>query len=171
MTTHPHEQSRPWYREFWAWFALAVVGLGVASGTIVVVISLGSAPQIVTGDHQPLGKALVDTRERARAAKALGLVGQLSVNGELAELRLEAHRPADLPDELLLRFEHPFDASLDISALAVRTQDDHWQAVLDTVSPPVRARVILTDLTRSWALAGRFSDAVTGTIELESAQL
>lgn len=163
--------ARPWYREFWVWFFLAILGMGVASGTGVLVIGIQNAPQMVTGDYRPLGKVLVDTREHAARAESLGLNATLSVDGELAELVLRANLVEELPDQLLLRFQHPTDAARDVSAVARRIGPDRWQATMGRIQPPQRSRVILSDLQQSWWLRGRFSGAVAGQIGLDPEQL
>jgi len=162
---------RPWYREFWVWFFMAILGMGVASGTGVLVIGIQNAPQMVTGDYRPLGKALVDTREHTEQARRLGLTAHLSIDDGRAELSIGAHRLEALPDQLLLRFEHPTDAGRDVSAVARRIDAARWQAELGSIQPPERSRVILSDLQQTWWMAGRFSGAVAGQIGLDPEQL
>lgn len=163
--------ASPWYREFWAWFVIAILVMGVASGTGILVIGIGNAPQMVTGDYRPLGKALVDTHRRADQAEALGLSARLDVGSARAEIALEADRPGDLPEQLLLRFEHPTDTGRDVSVVARRSEEGLWQAGLESVQPPERARVIVSDLEQSWWLAGRFDGAANGRIGLAPERL
>ncbi|NBB92256.1 MAG: hypothetical protein GVY32_03710 [Gammaproteobacteria bacterium] len=164
-------QVRPWYREFWVWFFLSILGMGVVSGTSVLLIGINNAPQMVTGDYQPLGKVLVDTHERADRAADLGLGATLSVDGRLAELELRAHGLETLPDQLLLRFQHPTDAGRDVSAVARRVDVNRWQVEMGSIEPPERARVILSDLQQTWWLSGRFSGEVAGRIGLDPERL
>lgn len=163
--------ARPWYREFWVWFLLLVLAAGLASGIGVFVIGMSQAPQMVTGDYQKLGKALVDTRRRAEAAEALGLSGRLRVDGDVAELTLDARQPQNLPDQLLLRFEHPTNTERDIQAVARRVDGERWQADLSELETPARARVFVSNLQQTWWLAGRFAGATAGTIGLDTEQL
>ncbi len=163
--------ARPWYREFWVWFLLLVLAAGLASGIGVFVIGMSQAPQMVTGDYQKLGKALVDTRRRAEAAEALGLSARLSVDKGLAELTLSARQPQALPDQLLLRFEHPTSTERDIQVVALRVDGERWQADLSALEPPARARVLLSDLEQTWWLAGRYTGATAGAIGLDTEQL
>jgi hypothetical protein len=163
--------QRPWYREFWVWFFLCILGMGVASGTGVLVIGINNAPQMVTGDYQPLGKVLVNTGERSDRALALGLSGALSVTGQEAEIQLAADEAGTLPDQLLLRFQHPTDAARDISALAERVAPGRWAARLGEQRLPTRARVIVSDLSQEWWLAARFEGAVEGRLELNAEPL
>jgi len=162
---------RPWYREFWVWFMLGILGMGVASGTGVLVIGIKNAPQMVTGDYQPLGKALVDKRAHAERAASLGLSASLTVGGDVAELAMSANRIEELPDQLLLRFQHPTDAGRDVSAVARKTGPDRWEAAMGDIQPPTRSRVILSDLQQTWWLRGRFSGQLTGQIGLDPEQL
>lgn len=170
MKTALNKPARPWYREFWAWFVLAIPALGVASGVAMIVISLHNAPQEITGDHQRLGKTTVATGSMSGAAQALGLGGQLTVDRHRVELLLKADRPEALPSSLLLRFDHPVDARFDTSVMLERRDTSHWVADLSE-QPPARARVILTDPMREWGLAGRYQGVVEGSISLDHRQL
>jgi len=157
---------RPWYREFWAWFFIAILSLGVGSGVAVLVIGIQHAPQMVGGDYQKLGKALVDTHRRTDRARLLGLQGQLEAGGDTAVLSLKADEPDHLPEQLLLRFEHPVDASRDVSTVARRIRTDAWQAAIGEIALPRRARVVVSDLEQSWWLHGRFRAEPAGRIVL-----
>lgn len=161
---------RPWYREFWVWFFLAILGMGVASGSGILIIGINNAPQMVTGDYQPLGKALIDTRAHAEQAENLGLSASLSVQGGFADLVVRAKHIEDLPDQLLLRFQHPTDAASDIAFVARKSGPDRWQAAIGEVQPPTRSRVILSDLQQTWWLRGRFSGDAVGQIGLDPEQ-
>src|SRR5690625_7435482 len=112
MKTAAHKPAHPWYKEFWAWFVLAIPALGVASGVAMIVISLHNAPQEITGDHQRLGKTTVATGSMSGAAQALGLSGRLSVGNGRAGLLLGAWRPGDRPSALLRGFDPAFGALL-----------------------------------------------------------
>lgn len=161
---------RPWYREPWVWFLLGIVGLGVVSGTSVLVISLANAPQLVSGNYQPLGKVLVDSREQSRRARELGLGAELILDTQRAVLLIDANQPSALPDQLLLRFQHPVDASRDLSSVARRISEARWEAQFGSIAPPARARVILSDLEQTWWLGGRFSAEAAGRISLDPDQ-
>ena len=150
---------------------LGILGMGVASGTGVLVIGINNAPQMVTGDYQTLGKALIDKRAHAERATSLGLSASLTVGGDVAELAMSANRIEELPDQLLLRFQHPTDAGRDVSAVARKIGADRWQAAMGDIQPPTRSRVILSDLQQTWWLRGRFSGQVTGQIGLDPEQL
>lgn len=161
---------RPWYREFWVWFFLAILGMGVASGSGILIIGINNAPQMVTGDYQPLGKALVDTRAHAQQAEHLGLSASLSVEGGVVELLMQANHIGDLPGQLLLRFQHPTDAARDLAIVARKSGPDRWQAAIEEIQPPARSRVILSDLQQTWWLRGRFDGEVAGQIGLDPGQ-
>ncbi len=162
---------RPWYREPWVWFLLGIVGLGVVSGTSVLIIGIANAPQMVSGNYQPLGKVLVDGREQARRAHQLGLSAELELDGERATVLIDADHIADLPDQLLLRFEHPANADRDLTSVARRVDTARWEAQFGEIAPPARARVILSDLEQTWWLGGRFSAESAGHISLTPDEL
>lgn len=160
----------PWYREFWAWFVLAIVGMGVCSGIGVLAIGLNNPPQMVTGDYRPLGKVLVDTHERADRARELGLSARMSFGAHGVELVVASRPGGTLPESLLVRLEHPTDSNADRSVVVHTAGAGRYRGELPVATPP-RARIIVSDLERTWWLSGRFDASVTETVDLAPERL
>ncbi|SHE57320.1 hypothetical protein SAMN02745148_00678 [Modicisalibacter ilicicola DSM 19980] len=76
MTT----QTRPWYKEFWPWFLLGILGLAVAMGTTFLVVSITSFDGMVVDDYYKEGLAINQTLEQDRRAAELGLVATLRID-------------------------------------------------------------------------------------------
>jgi uncharacterized protein len=149
----------PWYREPWPWLILGILGLGVCSGLGILTIGLNNPPHIVSGDYQPLGKALVDTHERTGRAKALGLSGDLRFEGGEVVLNLVADELAGLPDTVLVQFLHPATSDGDTTAIVRLVADGVYRGEL-SATPHERAQVRVADLQQTWWLAGRlYGDA------------
>jgi len=161
---------RPWYREPWPWLILGILGLGVCSGLGILTIGLNNPPQIVSGDYQQLGRALVDTHERTDRARALGLSGGLRIEGNEVVLELSAIDRAALPGSLLVQFLHPAVSDGDTTAL-VRLQDEGVYRGELATSPHARANVRVADLEQTWWLAGRLSSEAPDLVALTAQRL
>ena len=138
----------PWYRQFWPWFLLAILGWGVVSASITLAVAVGNPPQMMTGDYAKLGKALVDTHERADRAAALGLSGRLTLAGGEAVLAVEAVDLAGLDDALMLLVQHPTDAGQDRQLRLLRVAGGRYAA--PSGDWPARGRLIVSDLEQRW---------------------
>lgn len=160
----------PWYREFWAWFVIAILAMGVCSGVGVLAIGLNNPPHMVTGDYQPLGKVLIDTHERADRARELGLSGQMTVHNSELRLTIESQIDRALPDSLLVRLEHPTRSDDDRSVVVQAVSPGSYRGTLSTGMPP-RARVILSDLEQTWWLSGRVDEPISDGVDLAPERL
>lgn len=158
----------PWYRQFWPWLIIGILGWGVLSSAITLTMAVSNPPQMMTGDYQRLGKLLVDTHERADRAEALGLSGRLESADGRWRLRLQALAPNALPARLLLRYQHPVDAALDRQLVLERASADTWSAPF--VALPERGRIIVSDLEQRWWISSVLAAGV-GRIELKPERL
>jgi len=161
---------RPWYREPWPWIILGILSIGWVSGLSILTIGLSNPPQIVSGDYQQLGRALVDTHERTDRARALGLSGGLRIEGNEVVLELSAIDRAGLPDSLLVQFLHPAVSDGDTTALVRLQSEGIYRGELAS-SPHSRANVRVVDLEQTWWLAGRLSDNAPDIVALTAQRL
>ncbi len=147
---------RPWYREPWPWIILGILSIGWVSGLSILTIGLSNPPEIVSGDHAPLGKALIDTNERSAAARSLGLSGHLTITGDQVHIELGANDIAALPDSLLVQFIHPATSDGDTTAVVQRDSEGVYRGSL-AAAPHQRSRIMVADLSQTWWLGGRMS--------------
>ncbi|QOC22255.1 FixH family protein [Wenzhouxiangella sp. AB-CW3] len=145
---------RPWYREPWPWFILGILSLGPIFGLGILTIGLSNPPEIVSGDHAPLGRALVDTNQRTAMARSMGLSGALRVDGGQVWIELGANDLKNLPDSLLVKFVHPATSDGDTTAVVHRNGDNQYMGEL-AGSPSERSRIVVSDLSQTWWLGGR----------------
>lgn len=147
--------ATPWYKQFWPWFIITVLSWGVLSSTITLTVALNNPPHMMTGDYAELGKALVDTHERADRAEVLGLSGTLARRGAQWALSLEANRTAALGDRLLLLAQHPTDSARDRQVVFDRIAPGEYRAA--AIDIPGRGRLIVSDLEQTWWISSAYS--------------
>ena len=146
--------TTPWYRQFWPWFILAILGWGVVSASITLSVALKNPPHMMTGDYEKLGKALVDTHVRADRAESLGLAARLRAEEGAWRLRLGPDA-SELPAEsLLLLVQHPTDSTRDRQVVLKRSAPGEYRA--DAIEIPDRGRLVVSDLEQSWWISSSY---------------
>ena len=146
--------TTPWYRQFWPWFILAILGWGVVSASITMSVALKNPPHMMTGDYAKLGKALVDTHVRADRAEALGLAGTLRLEQDEWLLQLDPDA-SELPVEtLLLLIQHPTDTARDRQIVLRGSAAGEYRA--DALDIPDRGRLIVSDLDQTWWISSSY---------------
>lgn len=155
----------PWYKQFWPWFVIGIVSWGVVSASITFSFAVRNPPHMMTGDYAQLGKALVDTHERADAAEALGLSARLGSRGSEWALSMQATEPELLAERLLLLVQHPTDSTRDRQVALDRIAPGEYRAA--AVEIPPRGRMIVSDPGQQWWISSTYrSDAGMLDVEL-----
>lgn len=126
--------SKPWYKQFWPWFVIALPATAVVAGLITVVIAVQNKPDIVRDDWYKDGMAIKVRKERIERAKALGIEFAYVLERDSRKLHLT---PAGLEVAstplLTLHLQHPTIADRDIEATAVLMPDGNYSALLETL--------------------------------------
>ncbi len=163
-------EVKPWYKEPWPFILISITGLGVVAGSTLAYIGLSNPPEIVSGEFEQLGRGLTDTNVRTAQARALGLSGNLMIEGDKVVLKLEALDVEALPDSLLVQFEHPATSEGDTTALLLRSTHGDYEGLVSS-APHQRSRIIVADLSRTWWLAGRLDGSEGQAVEVNPKRL
>jgi hypothetical protein len=150
-------RNRPWYREPWPWFLMALPLAAVIASLYTLFLATRNADSVVTDHYYRRGLAVGGDIERERYAQALQLDGTIRDAGGRIDLRLNQ---AVSDPVLRLRLRHPLSQSKDVEILLSRTAPGVYDAVAPRLDA-VRYRVHLE--TPEWRLAGVWKpgDAVT----------
>ena len=148
------QDSTPWYRQFWPWFILAILGWGVVSASITLSVALKNPPHMMTGDYAKLGKALVDTHVRADRAEALGLAARLRAGRDAWMLQFAPEASELSAEALLLLVQHPTDSARDRQIVLRRSAPGEYRA--DAIDIPDRGRLIVSDLQQTWWISSNY---------------
>ena len=149
MTTDT--SPRPWYKQFWPWFIMALPASAVVAGLTTVFIAVKNQDSVVRDDWYKEGKAINqdfarDARAKALAVEATARIDELT--GEVA-VRLQQKGGA-APATLALYFQHPTKADADQN-LVLNRQGDEFRGHLPKT---LQGRYYVELGTTEWRLLG-----------------
>lgn len=113
----PQTDSKPWHRQFWPWFLIALPAAVVVAALWTAYIANQHADDLVQDDYYKDGLAINLQLAKKKRATKLGLSAQLQIVGELVTVKLTG----PVKDSgLLLQLSHPMEADRDFSVPLVR---------------------------------------------------
>lgn len=124
--------EKPWYRQFWPWFLIALPATAVVAGLTTLTIAILNQDSLVQDDWYKDGKAINQSFARDNLATSLALTADLrldDVTGEV-QVRVSGKNGFLPPASLMLVFSHPTQAHLDQTVALTRRADGHYQGVL-----------------------------------------
>ena len=131
----------PWYRQFWPWALIAIPGVSVLLGILMITLATSGHDALVVDDWYKEGKAINQRIERDAAAARLGLAARLDRVPEGLLLELSSVEPAFVvPPTLDVRWVHVTRADRDggatfshvgrgryVAADAVLPEEGRWR--------------------------------------------
>ena len=126
---------RPWYKEFWPWMMLGILGSSVIVGTTYLVMSIVSFDGMVEDDYYKHGLAINQVLEKDHRAAALGLSAELRIDDLTGDITLElqgdtpateAQRKELRPERLILALIFPAQDGRDQTLTLERVRDNHY---------------------------------------------
>jgi hypothetical protein len=113
-------EALPWYRFFWVWFIVVLLGITVVAGIWTVVIAFENADSLVRDDWYADGTQINRRLVKEENARRLGIRAGLRVDGVTGEISLElGGQGSETVEDLRLELSHPTQASKD-RVLALR---------------------------------------------------
>lgn len=126
MPTLPNDPApRPWHRQFWPWFIMALPASAVVAGLTTVGIAFINQDSVVRDDWYKEGKAINQDLGRDTRATRLGMAAEVRIDDLTGEIsvRLRQAATASLPGKLTVYFSHPTQASADQMLVLARSGD------------------------------------------------
>ncbi|MGC9236466.1 MAG: FixH family protein [Thiomonas sp.] len=150
---------RPWYREPWPWFLMALPLIAVVASFYTIYLATRAPDSLVTDHYYKKGLAVGGDIQRERHAQALHLTGVMSVAAGRIDLKL--NQPI-AQDTLRLTLRHPLSNQKDVQIDLHRNASGLYSAF----SPPLEAvRYRVHVETADWRLAGVWVPGTMLTLE------
>lgn len=99
-------QPAPWYKQFWPWFLIALLGYSVIQGLTLLTVATCNPPGLISDDYYDVGKGINQSLERENLAVRLQLRATLDLDNQrgIAELHLQG---SSVPAQLVLNLVSP----------------------------------------------------------------
>lgn len=153
-----------WYQQFWPWFLIAFPAVAVVAGIATLVIAAYEPDGLVVSDYYKQGLAINQDMARQRAAQALGLAGEFSINSD-GVVNVQLSQASVKYQQLQLRLVHPTRAHKDLDAVLERTPVGGLHGVIDVPSVG-QWKVVVEPLAQDWRLVGKLSIPDRAVIKL-----
>lgn len=101
--------DKPWYKQFWPWFLIALPASVVVAGIGTVILAVKTPLNFVESDYYKEGLAINENLAARELANFLGMAAELSIN----ESRIQVDLNQGLTEALLVKFIHPTDTKQD----------------------------------------------------------
>ena len=114
--------SKPWYRQPWVWFLIALPMTAVVGGLVTMYIAATTSDGLVVDDYYKAGLAINQEKHRLASADRMGMSGLLRSDGKQLTLSLTS-QPAVTEKTLSLNITHSTRAELDRELTLQRLPD------------------------------------------------
>ena len=131
-TSLPGSDDRPWFRQFWPWFLIALPGSVVIAAFTTLYIANKHSDDLVVDDYYKDGLAINQRLEKDQRAADLGL--QAALEFTASEVRLQLNGPVQ-NQELRLSLSHPLEADRDLLVLGRYTAGGYSATLPQAVAP------------------------------------
>ena len=110
-----HEDTEPWYRQFWPWFIIALLSSSVIAGLTTVWISLQTTDSLVLVPEQGVRAEAERQVAASRLATELGLAAAVDIDMTTGAVTavMRAGDLEDVPATLQFEMSHPAFADRD----------------------------------------------------------
>jgi hypothetical protein len=167
MNHHPMEDDKPWYKQFWPWFIISIPATAVVASMFLIKTAVQTADGLVSDDYYKEGLAINQDLSKARFAQAMQLKGQLYLDHDTRELRLElSGKLSQFPQLLQLQLIHPTIKGQDQSLNLLPIGQGAYVGRLPEIGL-ASWRVSLAPENSEWKLNGRarFPQSSRATLE------
>ena len=134
MSEQNPSPTKPWYKQFWPWFILFLLGYSVVQGLTLLTIATKNPPGLISDDYYDVGKGINTSLEREDLAARLQLKADLVLDNDKGTVQLQLQGFSN-PPQLVLNLISPTQAEKDRRVILQPKSDGLYQGFLqDSVS-------------------------------------
>ncbi len=145
-------ESKPWYRQFWPWFLIAIPSSSVVMGVVMINLAMSGNDSLVRKDWYKDGMAINQRMEKRLKAKQMGIKAALTLDQQTGDLFVDADNiDVRTETELTLQLIHPTLEKNDRTLQLYLAPNDRYYAKLD-FEPKGMYYLLLTTASETWEI-------------------
>ena len=157
---------KPWYKQFWPWFLIALPATVVVWTILTVIVFTQNSVDLVTEDYYKKGKGINVDISKVNVAKELGLSADVSERGESIVISLDKGKLEHFP-AISAMFGHRTLPDRDFTQLlTANAKGDYVLKTQDEIQGPWF--IELTPHDAEWLIQGRITFPLENKIKLEN---
>ena len=145
------QETNAWYKEFWPWFIVALLGSVVTASLITVAIAFQHADDLVVDDYYKVGLAINQRLEYRDAAQRLGIDVNLQFTDEQVRVSTKNVAPSS---KLKLLLAHPIEADKDFTLTLLPGPDGVFFATMPSRVSKAWHWSVSDDEPQTWLVSG-----------------
>jgi len=119
------QQPAPWYKHFWPWFIVILMGTAMSASLVTVYIAIDGSDDVVSDTYYKDGLAINQLLVQDQLASDLALKAEIYLSKEGVRATLSSN--AELPDQVVLTLLHPASDQLDQNVFLFHNGDGTYQ--------------------------------------------
>ncbi len=160
----PAVPEKPWYKQVWVWFVIALPASSVVTGIILVTVATKNADDLVLDDWYREGRGTNRSMAAENLAADFGIgVTATGVDGGTL-LRFQANRDMVWPQQLTLLLRHRTLATEDREYNLIHQADGSYQLSSPLPAGNWHIRIYSEDV--GWRLAGPTQINADGSLQM-----
>lgn len=164
----PVAPERPWYKQIWVWFVIAIPASSVFTGIFLVITAVKNADDLVIDDWYKEGRGTNRNMAAENIAAEFGIgMRAVAITDGGSDLQFTASRAMVWPETLQLALRHRTLAEQDLEFELSHVGNGKYHT--DRQLPPGNWHVRVASDDVSWRLAGPATVSSNGELNLGAA--